>query len=182
MSTKVRATVEDLYNVPEDGKAELIDGELVRFMPTGGIPSRASSRIWRSLDDYEQAHDRGHAVADNAGFLVKLPRRESFSPDAAWWIGDLTMRFFEGAPAFAAEVRSENDYGEAAEQEMAKKRADYFAAGTLVVWDVDLLSDEVVRVYREADNKPPTIYRRGEIAEAEPAVPGWRMSVDDLFR
>lgn len=182
MSTKVRATVEDLYNVPENGKAELIDGELVRFMPTGGIPSRASSQIWRSLYDYERTNDHGHAVADNAGFLVELPHRESFSPDAAWWIGDLTMRFFEGAPAFAAEVRSENDYGESAEQEMADKRRDYFAAGTLVVWDVDLLSDDVVRVYRETDPETPTIYRRGETAEAEPAVPGWRMAVDDLFR
>jgi len=27
----------------------------------------------------------------------------------------------------------------------------------------------------------PTVYRRGQIAEAEPAVPGWTMPVDDLF-
>jgi Uma2 family endonuclease len=65
---------------------------------------------------------------------------------------------------------------------MAKKRADYFAAGTLVVWDVDLTSEDVVRVYRSSDAERPTIYRRGEIAEAEPAVPGWTMAVDDLFR
>jgi Uma2 family endonuclease len=182
MSTKVRATVEDLYNVPEHGKAELIDGELVRFMPTGALPSRASSRIWRSLDDYEQAHGGGHAIGDNAGFLVDLPRRESFSPDAAWWVGDLTMKFLEGAPVFAAEVRSESDYGHAAEREMADKRRDYFAAGTLVVWDVDLLNDDVVAVYRAHEPEVPAIYRRGEMAEAEPAVPGWRMPVDDLFR
>ena len=47
------------------------------------------------------------------------------------------MRFIEGPPTFAVEVRSENDYGPAAEREMAAKRADYFEAGTLVVWDVD---------------------------------------------
>jgi Uma2 family endonuclease len=49
------------------------------------------------------------------------------------------MKFFEGAPVFAVEVRSEGDYGPAAERELAEKRADYFAAGTLAVWDVDLL-------------------------------------------
>jgi len=92
------------------------------------------------------------------------------------------MRFLEGAPAFAAEVRSENDYGDAAEREMANKRRDYFAGGTPVVWDVDLLGDDVVRVYRASDPEHPTIYRRGEVADAEPAVPGWRMPVDDLFR
>ena len=65
---------------------------------------------------------------------------------------------------------------------MAAKRADYFAAGTLVVWDVDLLSEDVVRVYRVTDPKAAAIYRRGDLAEAEPAVPGWIIAVDDLFR
>jgi Uma2 family endonuclease len=91
------------------------------------------------------------------------------------------MRFYQGAPVFAVEVRSEGDYGPQAEQELADKRADYFAAGTLVVWDVDLLSTDVIRVYRATDPDHPAIYRRGEIAEAEPAVPGWSMPVDDLF-
>jgi Uma2 family endonuclease len=91
------------------------------------------------------------------------------------------MKFIEGAPRFAAEVRSEHDYGDEAERDMANKRADYFAAGTLVVWDVDLLSADVVRVYRANTPDTPTIYRRGDMAEAEPAVAGWKMPVDDLF-
>ena len=64
---------------------------------------------------------------------------------------------------------------------MAEKRADYFSAGTLVVWDVDPLRDRVVRVYRASDPAVPTIYGRGELADAEPAVPGWSMTVSDLF-
>jgi Uma2 family endonuclease len=114
--------------------------------------------------------------------VVDLPNRKSFSPDAAFYTGPRSgMRFFEGAPVFAVEVRSEGDYGRKAEADIAAKRADYFAAGTLVVWDVDLLSAEVVRVYRADDPNTATVYRRGEHAEAEPAVPGWSMLVDDLF-
>jgi hypothetical protein len=64
---------------------------------------------------------------------------------------------------------------------MARKRADYFAAGTGVVWDVDLLGDDVVRSYRADDPEHPKIFRRGESTDAEPAVPGWAMPVDDLF-
>ncbi len=64
---------------------------------------------------------------------------------------------------------------------MAQKRADYFAAGTSVVWDVDLLSEEVVKSYSAENPDEPRIFRRGEIAEAEPAVPGWTIAVDDLF-
>jgi Uma2 family endonuclease len=91
------------------------------------------------------------------------------------------MRFPEGAPIFAVEVRSENDYGPAAERAMAAKRADYFACGALVVWDVDLLSADVIKVYRASDPEHPTLYRRGAMAEAEPAAPGWQMPVNALF-
>lgn len=91
------------------------------------------------------------------------------------------MRFLEGAPIFAVEVRSENDYGPNAEDAMAKKRADYFAAGTLIVWDVDVLSLDVIKSYNANDPDNPKIFRRDGIADAEPAVPGWRISVDELF-
>jgi Uma2 family endonuclease len=91
------------------------------------------------------------------------------------------MKFLEGAPVFAVEIRSEGDYGPRAEAKIARKRRESFTAGTLVVWDVDLLSEKVIKVYRKSDPANPSLYRRGEVAEAEPAVPGWTMPVDDLF-
>jgi Uma2 family endonuclease len=181
MSTKVEATIEDLYKV--EGKAELVNGEIVHMSPTGMHPHYAALRIARSLQDYEMAGQGGYAVCDNVGFIVDLPHRTSFSPDAAFYVGeDSEMKFVKGAPVFAVEVRSEGDYGPRAEREIAAKRADYFAAGTLVVWDVDLLSENVIRVYRATLPKEAAIYRRGDLAEAEPAVPGWTIAVDDLFR
>ncbi len=80
-------------------------------------------------------------------FTSNLPKRESFSPDAAFFTGTLPGnlgKFLEGASIFAAEVRSESDYGETAEKEMAKKWVDYFDAGTSVVWDVDVLTGELI--------------------------------------
>ena len=55
---------------------------------------------------------------------------------------------------------------------MALKRADYFAAGTLVVWDVDVLRKKLVGVYRATDPTSPKVYAAGDMAEAEPALPG----------
>jgi Uma2 family endonuclease len=180
MSTKVEATIEDLYKV--EGKAELVNGEIILMSPTGRRPGYAGDVILVSLFQYSKRHRVGIAVGDNKAFVVNLPHRKSFSPDAAFHVGaDTGMKFYEGAPIFAVEVRSESNYGPRAERQMAKKRADYFAAGTLVVWDVDLLNDDVVRVYRASEPEKPAIYHRNEIAEAEPAVPGWTMSVNDLF-
>ena len=180
---QARATLEDLYRVA--GKAELIGGRIVHLMATGHRPNRVAGRIYRSLDGYAEKTARGVAYTDNMGFAVPmLPSgRESFSPDAAHYSGPLPknpMRFIEGPPTFAVEVRSEGDYGDAAEEEIAEKRADYFAAGTQVVWDVDPVA-ECVHVYRKIDTSRPDTCHRGQIAEAEPAVPGWRVPVDWIF-
>jgi len=180
MSTKVEATIEDLLKVKQ--KAEIVNGEIILMSPTGILPNYAAGEIFSSLREYSKRQKYGRAVTDNCGFVVNLPHRTSFSPDAAFDVRrDSRMKFYQGAPVFAAEVRSEGDYGPKAEREIAAKRADYFAAGTLVVWDVDLLSENVIKVYRTGDPDNPTIYGRGQVAEAEPAVPGWTMPVDDLF-
>jgi Uma2 family endonuclease len=180
---QARATLDDLYRTPE--KAELIGGRIVVYMATGHRPNRVAGRIYRSLDDYADTARRGVAYTDNIGFAIpELPSgRESFSPDASFYDGPLPanpMRFIEGPPTFAAEVRSEGDYDSAAAVEMADKRADYFAAGTQVVWDVDPLA-ECIHVYRASDPGQPVTYHRGQTAEAEPAVPGWRVAVDWIF-
>ncbi len=173
------ATIEDLYQIKQ--KAEIVNGEIVLMPPTGGEPGYAGDEIFVSLRHHAKQTGDGLAVGDNKGFHVNLPHRKSFSPDAAFIKQRITMKFYEGAPLFAVEVRSEHDYGPKAERAMAAKRDDYFAAGTLVVWDVDLLSDEVIKCYRAADPDEPLIFRRGEMAHAEPAVPGWTILVDDLF-
>ncbi|MDQ3687983.1 MAG: Uma2 family endonuclease [Acidobacteriota bacterium] len=181
MSTKVNATIEDLYQV--HGKAELVNGEFILMPPTGDLPNRAGGSIYISLRLHEPNVPSGRAYSDNAGFKVKLPNRDSFSPDAAFYVGESSgMKFLKGAPVFAVEVRSENDYGPKAEKEIVEKIKDYFAAGTQVVWDVDLLGKDVVRKYLASDPDNPIVYRRGDVADAEPAVPGWRMPVEDLFR
>ncbi|MBA2734371.1 MAG: Uma2 family endonuclease [Acidobacteria bacterium] len=182
MSTRTEATIEDLYSVPENGKAELVNGEIVQMPPTGGLSGRAGGKIYRSLDDYERETKSGYAFPDNVGFVVNLSHRKSFSPDAAFYIGELKGGdFLEGAPVFAVEVRSKNDYGEKSERALERKRADYFTCGTLVVWDVDVLREKLVRVYRATDPDNPTIYRAGDVAEAEPAVPSWTILVDEFI-
>ena len=53
--------------------------------------------------------------------------------------------------------------------------------GKAEIVDGELVAADVVKVYRASDPEHPAIYRRGDLAEAEPAVPGWSMPVDDLF-
>jgi Uma2 family endonuclease len=52
MGRQTRATIDDLYRVPENAKAELVDGELVLMAPTGDAPGHAGDEIFVSLREY----------------------------------------------------------------------------------------------------------------------------------
>ena len=181
-TTTTRATVDDLLRV--DGKAELIDGRVIKSRPTGRRPNRVAGNSYLSLRAVEDTVG-GEAYTANVGYVV--PRlasgRVSFSPDASFFGGPFSetpMRFLQGPPLLAVEVRGEGDYGPRAEAAIAEKRADYFEAGTLVVWDVDPIA-ELIHVYRADSPTVATTYGRGQSAEAEPAVPGWRPLVESVF-
>ncbi len=60
---------------------------------------------------------------------------------------------------------------------MAGKRADYFQAGTSVAWHVDPRTERVHACRADA----AVTFDEGQEADAEPAVPGWRMSAEDIF-
>ena len=140
-----------------------MDGELVLMPPTGFLPGFAGGEIFASLRDYARHTGRRYAPPDNGGFLVDLPSRHSFSPDAAFYLGEPTGgKFLNGAPVFAVEVRSERDFGEAAANALKRKRSDYFASGALAVWDVDVLGDQVVRVHRATSPEQAPVFGRGE--------------------
>jgi Uma2 family endonuclease len=182
--TPPAATLDDLSHV--EGKAELIAGRIVPLMPSGDLPATVALEITVSLREYARRTGVGVAYGDGIGFAIRPPLangRESFSPDASYYTGPRPqnrMRFLGGPPDFAVEVRSENDYGPSAEDALADKRTDYFTAGTRVVWDVDPIA-ETVAAYRANSPTQPTVFRRGDVAEAEPAVPGWRVAVDAIF-
>jgi hypothetical protein len=63
---------------------------------------------------------------------------------------------------------------------MAAKRADYFLAGTAVVWDVDPIA-RTIRKYRADSPHQSMLFTAGSEADAEPAVPGWRILIDRVF-
>jgi Uma2 family endonuclease len=179
MSTHTESTLDDLRGV--DGKAEIVQGGIVRMSPAGGRHNRSAGRIYISLVCVEKMLGKGAAFTDNTAFIVDLPGRQTFSPDVAYYYGEISDDFLHGAPALAVEIRSPRDFGDKAEARLARKRADYFAAGTQVLWDVDISREKLVRVFRATQPEQPTIYRIGDLAEAEPAVPDWRIPVKEFM-
>ena len=61
-------------------------------------------------------------------------------------------------------------------------RARFADVELLAFADVDVLREGWIRSYQAEEPDHPAVFRRGQMADAEPAVPGWRFAVDDLFR
>jgi Uma2 family endonuclease len=175
------ATLEDLWNY--EGPAELINGEIIPLTGTQVGPGNAAFLIRLSLHNHALAWGGGHALSESVTFVLETPRTQALVPDVAWFVGEVARNdIVNGAPTLAVEVRSNGDYGPTAERKMVRKRSLYFAAGTRVVWDVDVLREGWIRAYHASDPEHPVVFARGEIADAEPAVPDWRFPVDELFQ
>lgn len=182
-SGSLRATHDDLMRT--EGQAELIRGRIMRHALHTVAQANIIGSLFVSLFNHAEATGQGMAFTSTVGYAIQELHsgRESFSPDVSYYDGPAPaneMGFVQGAPTFAAEVRGQDDYTDAAEVERLKKRADYFAAGTQVVWDVDYLA-KCVNCYRAAATDQPQTWKPGDTADAEPAVPGWRIAVDEIF-
>jgi Uma2 family endonuclease len=181
----ISSPLDDLLLV--EGKAELVGGRIIKSLPSGYLPSQVAFEIAILLRAYAAACGRGIAFADGVGYAIRPPLtsgRQSFSPDASYYVGPPPsdgMKFVDGPPVLAVEVRSEGDYSPSAQIEIADKRTDYFEAGTSVVWDVDPLA-KTVAVYRATAPRQPQTFAVGQIADTEPQLPGLRVNVSDLFR
>jgi Uma2 family endonuclease len=178
-----RATLADLMRT--EGRAELIGGRIVRYKATGHRPNQIAGEIYSQLKDHVRGLGVGSVYTDSMGFAVPelSSGRASFSPDASYYDGPPPideMDFVSGPSTFAVEVRSKSNFGPAAEAAIVAKRGDYFEAGTKVVWDVDPIAG-VIHSYRADNPTRPTTFVAGQQANAEPAVPGWEVGVDELF-
>lgn len=90
MTVQTQEKLEDLYQVPGNRKAELVDGEIVMMSSIGAAPNFAAGEIFASLRECARRTGKGRAVTDSAAFRVVLPHRESLSPDAAFHTGSIS--------------------------------------------------------------------------------------------
>jgi Uma2 family endonuclease len=80
-------------------------------------------------------------------------------------------------PDLAVEILSDGN----TPREMARKRREYFAAGTKLVWIIDP-SDRSIQVY--ADPRQPdlmTLLRETDTLTGDPVLPGFALPLADLF-
>ncbi len=163
MAATTLLTFEDFERLPDEpGKAELLDGELIRLPPAKfkhlEIVHRLADLLKAAINKPTAAVSLGRVYIE-AGY--KLSQRAWLQPDVSITHGDQAHGdFLEGAPALAVEVISEANTAE----EMDRKVKTYLAHGALEVWLV-YPKTRCVWVFREGHAEEFRESLRSRVAE-----------------
>lgn len=188
-TTRPRKTLEDYQALPDDVRAELIDGELY-MSPAPGTPhQRTVVRLVRRLGD--ELDRLGFGEVFVAPYDVYLPNGDVVQPDVCVLGADqasmVTQGGVHGAPALVIEVLSPGH----PERDRLVKMWRYAQSAVAEYWIVDpeAQSVEVFRLQApgsgpaaDAESRfaPVGWFRAGEAVRSE-VLPGLDLGVDGLF-
>jgi Uma2 family endonuclease len=178
-------TAADLAAMPEllpSGPVsfELHHGRLVPMSPPAARHGNLQVRFGSAL--YVQGELKGHGKAyTEVGIVMARGPDHVFGPDAAFVASrSLPTRissegFLESMPELVVEVRSKNDTS----PQIAQKVADYLKAGVTLVWIADPTNETVIG---HRPGQPPKTYAKADALECEDLIPGFRLSLSELFQ
>jgi Uma2 family endonuclease len=165
---------EEFMALPVD-RAELVNGEIVDYMPPNSEHGKLAGYIFGALSNYVWEHDLGEVYAEG-GF--QTADRTVRAPDVAYlsfedMVGQENATLIKRAPSLAVEVISPNDtYGQ-----VDQKADEYLAAGCQAVWIVNPRWKTVTVKTAEGAH----IYNMGESVPGSPALPGFELPVARFF-
>jgi Uma2 family endonuclease len=180
MSQPARAvTAEELFHYPGSKHYELVRGVPRVGEPPGGVHGRIAARIAARLGDHVERLGLGTVLVE-AGYVLQRATDTVRGPDISFVSharlppDRIPEQFIPGAPDLAVEILSPNSRW----SEVEEKIADYFGAGTRLVWLVD--PSERRAIVRYADRPPRGLTGR-DLLDGEEVVPGFALLPTELF-
>jgi Uma2 family endonuclease len=174
-------TAEEFWALPEtEGKRELMRGEVVAWMPVGGIHADVAAELLLQLRLWAKQGNHGY-VAQEAGYLVQRNPDGVRAADVSFVRrnripeGGIPESFWKLAPDLAVEVVSPYETA----QDIWDKVNDYLNAATPLVWVVYPRSQHVV-VYKP-DGTAQTLKASDTLQDTQ-VLPGFSLKVADLFQ
>jgi Uma2 family endonuclease len=174
-------TADDLWNLPDDGmRHELVRGELRTMAPTGWGHGNQTSVLDGALGTYVRAHKLGRVVTGEVGFRLSVDPDTVRAPDVAFVSHERLLNvgtpqgFFPGAPDLVVEVISPSDRY----TDVDEKIEEWLEHGTRLVFVVNPRR-QLVTVHRPG--QPVVRLGLDDVLTGEDVVPGWSMSVRELF-
>jgi Uma2 family endonuclease len=172
-------TAEQLFEMGDIGRCELVRGEVVHMAPAGAEHGDLAGEIFGRIWSFVRQHNLGKVFAAETGFIIARDPDTVRAPDVAFVGKDRLPRrpvrgFFDGPPDLAVEVISPSDRL----ADVHEKVQDWLTAGTRSVWVVDPIN-RLIEVNRAGGQ----IFRLGPPEELrdEPTLPGLVLNIAELF-
>lgn len=182
MATTRHMTAAELIAMPDDGhRYELIEGVLYRMAPAGMEHGEVGVEFVFHLNSFVRGRDLGRVYGADTGFFLSHEPEIVVAPDAAFVRADrLPPRsrrkgYSEVVPDLVVEVASAND----TQPEIDAKIARYLAAGARLVWAA-YPRRRVVGVHPAGEE--PREPGEGDVLDGGDVLPGFRLSVAEVFR
>lgn len=155
-----RYTIDDIYNLPDGQRAELVDGRMYMMAPPSTTHQKLSGEIFTDINSYIRSK-KGPCKVFAAPFAVFLDNDETYvEPDISVICDDdkIDNKGCHGAPDWIVEIVSPSS-----------KRMDYYIklttyrlAGVREYWVIDPQKESIV-VYDMANDSGPTLYTFSDI-------------------
>lgn len=172
-------TDEEFMALPEDGRYELVNGELVNMGNSGMEHGEIGSFLGGSLSLYVRSNKLGVICDSSTAFTMKTGNKRS--PDVSFiakerlqGVKRLPRGYFQGSPDLAVEILSPRNTVE----EIHDKIVEYFENGTRLVWVINP-QEYYVLVYHAPS--PDIFLKVGDRLDGEDVVPGFSLPVAELF-
>ena len=136
-------TIEDLYNLPEGTRAELIDGKLYMMSAPGVVHQRISSYLHNEIYNYiKKNHKNCEPFAAPFAVFLDSDDKTYFEPDISVICNKnlLTDKGCSGAPDWIIEIVSPNSRP----MDYYKKLMKYASAGVREYWIVDYEKNHII--------------------------------------
>jgi Uma2 family endonuclease len=173
-----QVTVAEFAAMPLEGVWELVDGEPVEMMASGGRAGWITLRIGSRLEQFTSSHHLGWVFSAETGFVLFPDRETVRSPDAAVVLRERLTEppesFVPLAPDLAVEVLSPTDRM----ADALGKVAMYLDAGVKLVWLVDPAT-RTVGIFRP--DAAPTTLREGDALDGGEVLPEFTVPVAEIF-
>lgn len=172
-------TDEEFMALPEDGRYELVNGELVNMGNSGMEHGEIGSFLGGSLSLYVRSNKLGRVCDSSTAFTLKSGNRRS--PDVSFvakerlqGIRRLPRGYFQGSPDLAVEILSPSNTVE----EIHDKIVEYFESETRLVWVIHP-DEQYVLVYHSPS--PDRLLRLNDVLDGEAVIPGFSLAIAELF-
>lgn len=180
MSTRTLITIEELLHMPDVEPCELIEGELVRRVPTQQPHGYVAAEFHLLIGGFAKQHRLGITGIAEVGYILSRNPDTVRVPDVSFVSrqrippGGPTEGYWPFAPDLAVEVLSPSDE----EKAVSRKVRQYLDAGTRLVWVADYGTRTVVV---HAPGREPRTLGPDDMLDGEDVLPGFSVRVGDIL-